>query len=46
MVNDKHESIAKFAKLLDKLYNKRLNSFEADGAKAQYDNFFKSGCFK
>ena len=44
MVIDKHTSIAKF-EMVDKLYNhKRLNSFEADGAKAQYDNFLKSVC--
>ena len=40
-----HASIAKFKKLLDKHYDhKQLNSFEADGAKAQYDNCLKSVC--
>ena len=47
MVNDKRASIAEFEKLVDKLYNhKRLNSFEAGGAKAQCDNFKISLCFK
>ena len=45
MVNEKHASIDKFEKLVDKLYNhKQLNLFEADGAKALYDILFKSAC--